>query len=87
MKTNEEKNVVTISENNRFHLSRVKIAEIGRKHGKDVGVAAVIWAHANAQSGYEVELAEFRCYVAHLQNQTTKADNKVAKYFGVEEKA
>ena len=84
MKTNEEKNVVTISESNRFHLSRAKIAEIGRKHGKDVGVAAVIWAHANAQSGYEAELAEFKRYVAHLQKQTTKADNKVAEYFGVE---
>lgn len=83
MKT-EEKKVVTIAEDNRFHKARKKIAEISRQQNKDVGVAAVIWAHANAQSGYEAELKEFLAYVAHKQKQTTKADNLVAEYFGAE---
>ena len=84
MKTNEEKKVVTISENNRFHKARVKIGEISREHGKDVGVAAVTWAHATAQTKYAEELKAFETYVQHLQKQTSEKDNKVKAYFAGE---
>lgn len=84
MKTNEEKKVVTISEYNRFHKARKQIGEIARKQNKDVGVAAVIWAHATAQTKYAEELKEFGEYVNHLQKQTTEKDNKVKVYFAAE---
>lgn len=84
MKTTEEKKVVTISESNRFHKARKEIDEISRQQGKDVGVAAVIWAHATAQTKYAEELKEFGEYVNHLQKQSTEKDNKVKAYFAGE---
>ena len=81
MKT-EEKKVVTISEENRFHKARKAIGHISRKQNKDVGVAAVIWAHSRGEHGYEEELQTFLAYVAYLQKQTTPQNNRVKEYFG-----
>lgn len=87
MKTTEEKKVATINPENRFHKARKQIAEISRKHNKDVGVAALIWAHSTAQTGYAAELAEFKNLVADKQKNTTKENNLVAEYFNGEEQA
>ena len=81
MKT-EEKKVVNINPENRFHKARKAIGHISRKQNKDVGVAAVIWAHSRGEHGYEEELQEFAAYVAYLQKQTTEKDNRMKEYFG-----
>lgn len=81
MKT-EEKKVVSINEENRFHKARKAIGHISRKQNKDVGVAAVIWAHSRGEKNYDEELQDFLAYTAYLQKQTTAGNNRVKEYFG-----
>lgn len=73
--------IFTISENNRFHVHRVDIANVCKAQDKDVGVGAKIWAQENNIENHKEEYEEFIKHVSLLQRLTTEKDNRVAAYF------
>lgn len=77
----EEKKIVTISENNIFHIHRKEIGDISHNEKVDVGVAA---SKLRFEKGwgkeYDADKAEFDAYVAHLF-RINGAENEAKKYF------
>ena len=77
----EEKKIIIISGENRFHKFRKEIGRISREEKVDIGVAAAKWAYNTKQESYTAEMKDFVDYTTHLQKMTTENDNRIEEYF------